>query len=260
MTTRFLFPLAAVIALTLPLAPGQANDAARQEVLPASGMRFVVRTFSGEPLNRLYAVQTEKGGKLRPVELMLHPRKPSRRVRWDAERRVQLYKEEPGAMVEDSHAETLKPEELPPPFLTATAPEQMSGKITALIAGNAQSARIFYFDEQVFSKGGLHAINFTATPIQITVFQKPDQSDKRVFVLTPYSNRKGLVAENIWHFVPRNGQRGTYGMTIYALQPSGERQRLRSTRFTLSPDMGQINVFLKDPKGMYSMDSISITP
>ncbi len=253
----------AIAVALLPAPAVSAADLPSPEALPENGMRFVVRTFSGEPLNRLYALQPEKAGRYRAVELMLHPRKPSRRVRWDSERRVYLYKEEPEtAAAQKGEERALSPENLPPAFLTAAAPRDMGERVTALLACGDKTggARIFYLDEQSFKPGSLHAINFTSTPIRIAVSQKADQSDQRNFILAPYSNQRGLRPENVWHFSSGENANGAYAMSVYALQPSGAAQRLRSTRFSLSPSIGQINVFLRDASGRYSMDSISVTP
>lgn len=233
-------------------APAPASTPGQPPAPLKQGIRFVVRNMADKPLNELFVLT---GDKENPVAtLRLGGRIPSERVAWDGSRSVTLYKDEPSV----PETGTIKKEDLPAPYMTASIPGSMSSKVLGLIvvAKESRNNRIFYLDEHSFRTGGIHAVNFTSQPIKITLAKKSDFSDKVDFVLAPFHSSEGITGKNSWNFVPKTSGE-TYNFVISTINEKGQEQRIRSSRFNTAKGISQINLFLREG-GRVSMSSINL--
>lgn len=220
------------------------------------GIRFVVRNLSTESVSQLYALTGDKDNPV--VNVRLGSRQPSKRLTWDANRQVSLYKDEP---LLDASGK-LDKEKLPTPFLTAQIPDEMSSKVLGMIVltKDPKNNRVFYMDENIFKKGGIHAVNLTASPIKISISESGDyKKDGKHFVLQPFHSGEGITKKNSWNFNPSLKESSKiYHFSITATGADGKEQKIRSSQFIVAQGVSQINLFVRGENGRIAMSSVSL--
>lgn len=220
------------------------------------GIRFIVRNLSSETVSQLYALTGDKNNPV--VNVRLGSRQPSMRLAWDTERQVSLYKDEP---ILDASGK-LDKEKLPDPFLTAQIPDDMSNKVLGMIVltKDPRNNRVFYMDESIFKKGGIHAVNLTSSPIKISISETGDyKKDGKHFILSPFRSEDGITKKNSWNFAPSlRESTKIYHFSITTMGANGKEQRIRSSQFIVSQDISQINLFVRGNNGRITMSSVSL--
>lgn len=220
------------------------------------GIRFIVRNLSSEAVSQLYALTGDKNNPV--VSVRLGSRQPSKRLAWDANRQITLYKDEP---VLDASGKIDK-EKMPTPFVTAQIPDDVSNKVLGMIVltKDPRNNRVFYMDENIFKKGGIHAVNLTSSPIKISISESGDyKKDGKHFILKPFRSDEGISKNNSWNFNPSTQKSSKiYHFSITTTGNGGKEQKVRSSRFIVAQGISQINLFVRGEDGRISMSSVSL--
>ncbi len=220
-----------------------------EEAAPKTGVRFVICSPSGNRLpNPLYY----HAGKNVYKSVSISGRVPSARVKPEAGK-VIFYDQDPTppSAKEDkgSKESSAEPKEQPKPVLTVEVPANVGSKsLCIVVPGDTPSkSKTLFLNEADFPKKGVHLINLSATPLQMSTSRKGDFSDKKVSKIAPYRASEGISKSNSWTFTEgKHGEQVAFQLTY---QKKGETapQSLRRSKFIVSERQSQISIVVKDP-------------
>lgn len=243
------FPLliaAAAVLATAPLyaAPKSADAgmAGEDANAPKTGVRFVICSPDNASLpSPLFY----KSGKTSYKSVTISSRTPSPRIRPEAGV-INFYSEDPSAAEADAKA-AKKEVKMPEPVLSI--PVEGTGKQLCIVVPSKDpkgKPQTFFTKESAFPKGGMHLINFSSYPLRISLFSKPDGSDKKDQTVGVFHRDKGICEENTWTY---KGETGVTVSFILAFKPKDAKdfRNFKSTNFVVSDRQSQINVVVKDP-------------
>ncbi len=260
MKTAPLFSFLALAALmfsplaVMPAAAQADLTAAAEEATPRTGVRFVIVSPSGESLPSPLYCKHGKGFR----SIHIGSRAASPRVRPEAGGVVRFWKEDPSAAAAASSTGTAKggkksaaasvaAAELPAPFLTVKLPENMDSKTLCILVPTAEGkAQTFFVGESAVPMSGVHLINFSPYPLQMTTSKKGDFSDKAVQGVSFFQRSEGISAKNSWSYRGTNGETVAFILSFQTPKDK-EPRRVRASRFIVSERQSQITVVVKDP-------------
>lgn len=247
------FPLliAAALLTTSPLyaakssanSSGDAAAAATDDAAaPKTGVRFVICSPDNATLpSPLYY----KSGKSSYKSVSIGSRTPSPRIRPEAGV-INFYGEDPSAAAAAAAAEK-KEVKLPEPVLSI--PVDGQGKQLCIVVPSKDpkaKPQTFFSKESAFPKGGMHIINFSSYPLRMTLYSKPDGSDKKDQIIGVFHRDKGICDENTWAFKGESGVPVSF-ILAYKTKDAKNFKNFKSSKFVVSDKQSQINVVVKDP-------------
>lgn len=256
------FPLliaAAAVLATAPLyaAPktADAGMAGEDANAPKTGVRFVICSPDN---GRLPSPLFYKSGKNTYKSVTISSRTPSPRIRPEAGV-INFYAEDPSAIEAAAKAEK-REVKLPEPVLTI--PVEGTGKLLCIVTPAKDpkaKPQTFFTKESAFPKGGMHIINFSSYPLRISLFSKPDGSDKKDQNIGVFHRDKGICEENTWGYTGDNGVPVSF-ILAYKPKDAKDFKNFKSSKFVVSDRQSQINVVVKDPtRDTLKLLSIQIT-
>lgn len=245
------FPLliAAAVLTTAPLyaAPKSASAAAAGEAAeddaaaPKTGVRFVICSPDNATLpSPLYY----KSGKTSYKSVSISSRKPSPRIRPEGGV-INFYGEDPSAAA--AAAADKKEVKMPEPVLSI--PVEGQGKQLCIVVPSKDpkgKPQTFFTKESAFPKGGMHIINFSSYPLRMTLYSKPDGSDKKDQMVGVFHRDKGICDENTWSYKGETGVPVSFILAFKA-KDAKDFKNFKSSKFVVSDKQSQINVVVKDP-------------
>lgn len=252
------FPLliAAAMLVSAPLYAAPAADAdvpGEDANAPKTGVRFVICSPDG---TRLPSPLFYKSGKTTYKSVSIGARTPSPRIRPEGGV-INFYAEDPSAAIAKANAEK-KEVKLPDPVLSI--PVSGSGKqLCIVVPSKSGKPQTFFVKESAFPKGGLHIINFSSYPLRMSLFSKPDGSDKKDQTIGVFHSDKGICDENTWTY---KGEAGVPVSFILAFKPKDAKdfKNFKSSKFVVSDKQSQINIVVKDPaRDTLKLMSIQLT-
>lgn len=245
------FPLliaAATVLATAPLyAAKTANDgfAASAEddaAAPKTGVRFVICSPDNA---KLPSPLFYKSGKTSYKSVSIGSRTPSPRIRPEGGV-INFYGEDPSAAAAAAAADK-KEAKLPEPVLSI--PVEGQGKQLCIVVPNKDpkgKPQTFFTKESAFPKGGMHIINFSSYPLRMSLYSKPDGSDKKDQMVGVFHRDKGICDENTWSFKGEAGDTVSFILAFKA-KDAKDFKNFKSSKFVISDRQSQINVVVKDP-------------
>lgn len=245
----FVVCCAAVLAAAPLFAQGRASSSEAAAEAPAnarSGVRFVICSPSNAKLpSPLYY---RAGKDFRPINIS--SRTPSPRIR-PTDGRVDFWEEDPSGAAATKGAKgnaKAAAKDLPKPTLSVAVPDG-SDKLLCIVvpSDDLKKTQTYFLKEKDFPKKGLHIINFSSFPLKMTISEKGDFTDPQEGTVGVFRRDEGISKNNTWSYVAEEGGKSIAFMLAYKPKDSKEFQRLRASRFTVSPKQSQINVVVKDP-------------
>lgn len=248
--------LALAIAALFALCPLHAQSTASrggagtEEAAPKTGVRFVICSPSGGRLpSPLYYHAGKDAGKDIYKSISISSRIPSARVKPEAGK-VTFYDQDPTPPAKDAKGDKdAAPKDAPKPVLVVDVPANAGSKsLCIVVPGDTPSkSKTLFLNEADFPKKGVHLINLSATPLQISTSRKGDFSDKKVSKVGPYKAGEGISKSNSWTFT--EGEHGEQVAFQITYQKKGETtpQNLRRSKFIVSERQSQISLVVKDP-------------
>lgn len=255
----FAMLFAAAVLATAPVyaaktADSGADAAADEAAAPKTGVRFVICSPDGA---KLPSPLFYKSGKTTFKSVSITSRTPSPRIRPEGGV-VNFYGEDPSAAAQAADgkpAAAAKEVKLPEPVLSI--PVEGSGKQLCIVVPSKDGGKpqTFFAKESAFPKSGMHIINFSSYPLRITLFSKPDGSDKKDSIVGVFHRDKGICDENSWTF---KGEPGTAISFIlsYKSKDAKEFKNFKASKFVVSDRQSQINIVVKDP----ARDTLKLLP
>lgn len=249
--TLALASLFALCPLYAPSAFAQGEAGAEAEAAaPKTGVRFVICSPSGNRLpNPLYY----HAGKNVYKSVSISGRVPSARIKPEAGK-VVFYDQDPTPSTKEDKGDkgdSADPKAQPKPVLTVEVPANAASKSLCIVVPGDTPAKskTLFLNEADFPKKGVHLINLSATPLQMTTSRKGDFSDKKVSKIAPYRAGEGVSKNNSWTFT--EGKHGEQVAFQLAYLKKGEKssapQNLRRSKFIVSERQSQISIVVKDP-------------
>lgn len=244
----------ACCAAVLAAAPlyAQSRAATDEKTAEASanaknGVRFVICSPSNTKLPSPLYYRAGKDFR----EIIISNRVPSARVR-PIDGRVDFWEDDPSGAVAGKDGKASKSKiadkDLPKPVLSVPVPDGTSKMLCIVVPGeDIKKTQTYFLKEKDFPKQGLHLINFSSFPLKMTISEKGDFSDAREGTVGVFRRDEGISKNNTWSYVAEDGAKSVAFMLSYKTKDSKEFQRLRASRFTVSPKQAQINVIVKDP-------------
>lgn len=239
---------AAAVLVAAPLSAAPKASAAGADMgeedaaAPKTGVRFVICAPDGATLpSPLFY----KSGKASYKSVSISARTPSPRIRPE-NGVINFYGSDPSAIEAAAKAEK-KEAKLPEPVLSI--PVNGTGKQLCIVVPSKDpkaKPQTFFTKESAFPKGGMHIINFSSYPLRMTLFSKPDGSDKKEQSIGVFHRDKGICEENTWSF---NGENGTTVSFILAFKSKEAKdfKNFKSSKFVVTDRQSQINIVVKDP-------------
>ena len=231
-------------------ATSASGAAADEAAAPKTGVRFVVCSPAGINIPSPLYVRSGKTFKA----VYLGSRTPSDRVK-PVGGVVQFWKENPQPST-GMDAKEQAAAKLPPPLFSVSVPTNISSKALCILSPNQdikKTASVF-LNEADFPRKGMHIINLSAYPLQITVATKPDFSDKKESKVGTFRREDGICANNSWSFKGEKGQQASFILSYYDKEAK-QTKRLKASTFVVSDRQSVINLVvraatLKRPKLM----------
>jgi hypothetical protein len=223
---------------------GAAPAAAAAEEAPKTGVRFVICSPAGTTMPSPLYVQT---GDNTFKAINIGARTPSMRVKpiggvvkfWDKDPSAEALGEE------DKKKKPAGKAALPEPIFSVSAP---SGKVVCILTPNKDVAKTqaLFLKESDFPNKGMHVINLSSYPLQITTSESGDFKDKKESKIGVYRREDGISSSNSWSFKGEKGQQVSFILS-YADQKTKSYKRIKSSTFVLSDRQSVVNVVVKDP-------------
>lgn len=220
-----------------------ATPAAAEAAEPKTGVRFVICSPTGIDFPSPLYVRSGKEFKA----IHIGARTPSVRVK-PVNGAVDFWEENPAPVIPDDATAAKKPVKLPPPVFSVKVPANSGSKTVCILSPNKEvkkTASIF-FDEKDFPRKGMHIINLSSYPLQITTWEKEDYSDKKDAKVGVYHREKGICKENSWNFVGTKGQQVSFILS-YTDKGGKGLKRLKASSFVISNRQSVVNIVVKDP-------------
>ncbi len=253
-----LLALAALLFSPLAITPAKAQSAraaaeeqAAEEAEPSSGVRFVICSPGGASLPSPLYCKQGKGYK----PLSISGRMPSKRVKPDVDGTVKFWKENPAPAVEEEEGRRPRPgsaqakaQELPPPDLTIKMPGGAGSKMLCIVVPGKElkQTQTFFLKESDFPKSGVHVINFSPYPLEMTVSKSGDFKDKKVSHIGFFVKSEGISAKNSWSYKGEDGESVAF-MLSYKGKNDKKFKRIKSSRFVVTGRQSQISIVVKEP-------------
>lgn len=247
----FLACCAAVLAAAPLYAQSRAAaDDEKKTEAPANaknGVRFVICSPTNAKLPSPLYYRAGKDFR----EITISNRVPSARIR-PIDGRVDFWEDDPSAAVSGKDGKGSKgkvaDKDLPKPALSVSVPDSAARMLCIVVPGeDLKKTQTYFLREKDFPKQGLHLINFSSFPLKMTISEKGDFSDAKEGMVGVFRRDEGISKNNTWSYVAEEGAKSVAFMLSYKTKDSKEFQRLRASRFTVSPKQAQINVIVKDP-------------
>lgn len=235
-------PKASKVVKTVTAAPAATTTAAaaagKAEEAPKTGIRFVICSPSGVSLPSPLYIRDGKAFK----PLQVGSRTPSERVR-PAGGVVEFWDRDPGSMAEEG-----KKAEIPDPIFTVKVPAGIGSKTVCILSPSKEAAKTasLFLNEGDFPRKGMHIVNLSSFPLQITTSETPDFKDKKESKIGVYRREDGICANNSWSFKGKNGQLVSFMLT-YTDKNAKMPKRIKASTFTISDRQAIVNLIVKDP-------------
>lgn len=231
-------------AKTAPAAAG-AEMTGEDAAAPKSGVRFVICAPDG---GKLPSPLFYKSGKTTYKSVTISARTPTPRIRPEAGV-IHFYGEDPSAAAAAAAAAgtgAAKEVKMPEPVLSI--PVEGTGKQLCIVVPSKDGGKpqTFFVKESAFPKGGMHVINFSSCPLRVSLFSKPDASDKKDSMVGVFHRDKGICPENTWSYT---GEPGAAVSFILAYKPKDAKEfkNFKASKFVVTDRQSQISVVVKDP-------------
>ncbi|MBQ5664385.1 MAG: hypothetical protein IIV41_00785 [Akkermansia sp.] len=246
---------AAVVALMPAQAQGRRNRPGKTAApassavpaAPKTGVRFVVCSPTGENMpSPLYVRNGKEFTAIQIGSRTTSPRvKPVGGV-------VEFWKENPmptAGMADKKDKGAAASSKLPDPFFTVTVPANIGSKSVCILSPSKdiEKTNTLFLNESDFPRKGVHIINLSSFPLQMTTSEKGDFSDKKESKIGVYRREDGISPSNSWSFKGEKGQQVGFILT-YTEKGAKAPKRIKASSFTVSGQQAVINVVVKDPK------------
>ena len=246
---------AAVVALMPAQAQGRRSRAAKAATpasssavpaAPKTGVRFVVCSPTGENMPSPLYVRNGKEF----TAIQISSRTASARVK-PVGGVVEFWKENPmptAGMNADKKDKGAAPK-LPDPFFKVAVPKSAGSKSVCILSPNKdiEKTATLFLNEGDFPRKGVHIINLSSFPLQMTTSEKGDFSDKKESKIGVYRREDGICPNNSWSFKGEKGQQVGFILS-YAEKGAKAPKRLKASTFTISGQQAVINMVVKDQK------------
>lgn len=224
---------------------GGAAAASAEEAAPKTGVRFVICSPAGTNMPSPLYVQT---GKDTYKAISLGSRTPSMRVK-PMGGVVKFWDKNPGdtGMSEGDKKPAAKAQ-IPEPVFSVTVPAGTASKSVCILSPNAdvKKTQALFLNESDFPRNGMHVINLSSYPLQITTSESGDFKDKKESKVGVYRREDGICPENSWTFKGEKGQKVAFILS-YTEKGAKAPKRLKASTFVISGRQSMINLVVKDP-------------
>ncbi len=214
---------------------------------PKTGVRFVVCSPSGENMpSPLYVRNGKEFTAIQIGSRTTSPRvKPVGGV-------VEFWKENPmptAGMSDKKDKGAAAAAKLPDPFFKVTVPANIGSKSVCILSPSKdiEKTATLFLNESDFPRKGVHIINLSSFPLQMTISEKGDFSDKKESKIGVYRREDGISPNNSWSFKGEKGQQVGFILT-YSEKGAKMPKRIKASSFTVSGQQAVINVVVKDTK------------
>ena len=235
---------------------GAAPAAAAAEEAPKTGVRFVICSPAGTTMPSPLYVQT---GDDTFKAINIGARTPSMRVK-PIGGVVKFWDKDPSAEALGEDDKKKKPAgkaALPEPIFSVSAP---SGKVVCILTPNKEVAKTqaLFLKESDFPNKGMHVINLSSYPLQITTSESGDFKDKKESKIGVYRREDGISPDNTWSFKGEKGQTVSFVLT-YSEKGAKAPKRIKASTFVISERQSMVNLVVKDAaRNMPKLMSIQI--
>ncbi len=223
-----------------------AAGATAEAAAPKTGVRFVVCSPAGDSMPSPLYVRSGKEFKA----VQIGSRTASDRVKPVAGV-VDFWKENPmpTASMDTDKKGAAAPVKLPEPLFSVSVPGSVGSKAVCILTPNKdiEKTSTLFLNESDFPRKGIHIINLSSFPLQITTSEKGDFSDKKENKVGVYRREDGICANNSWSFKGEKGQQVGFILT-YTEKGAKAPKRIKASSFTISGKQAVINLVVKDPK------------
>ena len=247
---------AALTALMPAQAQGRRNRPAKTatpagNVVPAApktGVRFVVCSPTGDNMPSPLYVRSGKEF----AAIQISSRTASTRVK-PVGGVVEFWKENPmptaGMNADKKDKGASAAAKLPDPFFKVTVPGNAGSKSVCILSPSKdiEKTATLFLNESDFPRKGVHIINLSSFPLQMTTSEKGDFSDKKESKIGVYRREDGICPNNSWSFKGEKGQQVGFILS-YTEKGAKAPKRLKASTFTISGQQAVINMVVKDQK------------
>ena len=169
---------------------------------------------------------------------------------------VEFWKENPmptAGMADKKDKGAAASSKLPDPFFTVTVPANIDSKSVCILSPSKdiEKTNTLFLNESDFPRKGMHIINLSSFPLQMTISEKGDFSDVKKTDkpdnIGVYRREDGICGNNSWSFKGEKGQQVGFILT-YTEKGAKTPKRIKASTFTVSGQQAVINVVVKDPK------------
>lgn len=245
-TVLTLSPLYAQGRRSRAAAGGSANAAATaEEAAPKTGVRFVIISPAGTTMPSPLYVQT---GKDTYKSIALGARTPSMRVK-PIGGKVNFWDKNPGDTgMEGGDKKQAAKAPVPEPIFSVTVPATAASKAVCILSPNkdVKKTQALFLNEGDFPRKGMHIINLSSYPLQVTTSESGDFKDKKESRIGVYHREDGICEKNSWSFKGEKGQTVAFMLT-YTEKGAKAPKRLKASTFVISGRQSMINIVVKDP-------------
>ena len=115
-----------------------------------------------------------------------------------------------------------------------------------------------FLKESDFPNKGMHVINLSSYPLQITTSESGDFKDKKESKIGVYRREDGISPDNTWSFKGEKGQTVSFVLT-YSEKGAKAPKRIKASTFVISERQSMVNLVVKDAaRNMPKLMSIQI--
>ena len=221
-------------------APGVAGK--DEEAEPKTGVRFVTCSPAGISMPSPLFVRRGKEYK----KINIGSRIPSMRVK-PLNGIVEFWDKDPGAVAAMENTKKSAASKVPDPVFTITVPKDISSKAVCILIPNQDINKTMplFINEGDFPRKGMHIINLSSFPLQMTTSEKGDYSDKKESKIGVYRRENGIGQANTWSFKGEKGQQVAFILS-YKDKDAKDMKRIKASTFVLSERQAMLNVVVKD--------------
>ena len=216
-----------------------------EEAAPKTGVRFVIVSPAGTTMPSPLYVQT---GKDTYKAISLGSRTPSVRVK-PIGGKVNFWDKNPGSTgLSEEDKKPAAKAEIPEPIFSVTVPASTAGKAICILSPNqdVKKTQALFLNESDFPRKGMHVINLSSYPLQITTSESGDFKDKKESKVGVFQRENGISESNSWSFKGEKGQTVAFVLT-YTEKGAKAPKRLKASTFVISERQSMINIVVKDP-------------
>lgn len=217
-----------------------------EEAAPKTGVRFVILSPAGMTMPSPLYVQT---GKDTYKTISIGARTPSMRVK-PIGGKINFWDENPGKndMEGEDKKKPAAKAAVPEPIFSVTVPASAASKAVCILSPNkdVKKTQALFLNESDFPRKGMHVINLSSFPLQITTSESGDFKDKKESKVGVYQRENGICDENSWSFKGEKGQTVAFVLS-YTEKGAKAPKRLKASTFVISERQSMINIVVKDP-------------